>query len=108
MGLGEQRGVPGKSLDDAIGLASIDVHYHKTPDAARREVEEALRRHPLASIPAEDRPYLVLAFLYADAGQPDRARQILGEFETAVPEGARRGQPFRYGAAAQIDRKSVV
>jgi len=75
MALDEQRGVPGKYLEDAIGLAIIDVHYHKAPDAARREVEEALRRHPLASIPAEDRPYLSLAFLYADAGRPDRARQ---------------------------------
>src|SRR5256885_5204006 len=102
MVLDEQRGVPGKSLEDAIGLAVIAVHYHNAPDAARREVENALRRHPLASIPAEDRPYLGLAWLYADAGQPDRARQLLAEYEAAVPEGARRGQPFRHGAAAQI------
>src|SRR5256885_12678489 len=65
-------------------------------------VEEALRRHPLASMPPADRPYLGLAWLYADAGQPDRARQLLAEFEAAVPEGVRRGEPFRHGAAAQI------
>src|SRR3989442_297755 len=98
----EQRGVPGKYVEDAIGLAVMDVHYRNAPDAARREVEEALRRHPLAAIPAEDRPYLGLAWLYADAGQPDRARQLLAEYEAAVPEGVRRGQPFRHGAAAQI------
>jgi len=80
----------------------MDVHYRNAPDAARREVEEALRRHPLATIPAEDRSYLGLAWLYADAGHPDRARQLLAEYEAAVPEGVRRGQPFRYGAAAQI------
>jgi tetratricopeptide (TPR) repeat protein len=102
MALDEQRGVPGKYLEDAIGLAIIDVHYHKAPDAARREVEEALRRHPLASIPAEDRPYLSLAFLYADAGRPDRARQLVAEYEAVVPEGARRGQPFRHGVTAHI------
>src|SRR5204862_4891722 len=102
MTMDEQRGVPGRYVEDAIGIAIMNVHYRNAPDAARREVEEALRRHPLASIPAEDRPYLELAFLYADAGQPDRARQILAEFETAVPAGARRGQPFRYGAAPQI------
>jgi len=102
MAVEEQRGVPGKYVEDAIGIAIMNVHYRHAPDAARREVEEALRRHPLASIPAEDRPYLALAFLYADAGQPDRARQLLAEFEAAVPEGARRGQPFRHGAAAQI------
>src|SRR5438094_864646 len=98
----EQRGVPGRSIDDAIMIAVMDVHYRNSPDAARREVEEALRRHPLATIPAEDRSYLGLAWLYADAGHPDRARQLLAEYEAAVPEGVRRGQPFRYGAAAQI------
>src|SRR5438552_2943182 len=98
----EQRGVPGKYVEDAIGLAVMDVHYRNAPDAARREVEEALRRHPLAAIPAEDRPYLGLAWLYADAGQPDRARQLLAQYEAAVPEVVRRGQPFRHGAAAQI------
>jgi tetratricopeptide (TPR) repeat protein len=102
MATDEQRGVPGKVIDDAIGIAVMDVHYRNAPDAARREVEEALRRHPLASIPAEDRPYLDLAWLYADAGRPDRARQLLGEYEATVPEGVRRGQPFRHGAAAQL------
>jgi len=102
MAVDEQRGVPGKYLEDAIVLAVMDVHYRNAPDAARREVEEALRHHPLASIPAEDRPYLGLAWLYADAGRPDRARQLLAEYEAAVPEGVRRGQPFRHGAAAQI------
>src|SRR5439155_2270429 len=98
----EQRGVPGNSINDAIGIAVMDVHYRHAPDAAQREVEAALRRHPLASIPAQDRPYLGLAWLYADAGRPERARQLIAEYETAVPEGVRRGEPFRHGAAAQI------
>ena len=102
MVLDEQRGVPGRAIDDAIAIAVMDVHYRNAPDAGRREVEGALRRFPLASIPAEDRPYLDLAWLYADAGHPDRARQLLAEYQTSVPEGVRRGQPFRHGAAAQI------
>ena len=102
MAVDEQRGVPGKYVEDAIGIAIMDVHYRKAPDAGRREVEEALRRHPLASIPAGDRPYLALAFMYADAGRPDRARQVLAEFEATVPEAARRGQPSRHGVAAHI------
>src|SRR5207245_8347042 len=38
----------------------------------------------------------------AEPGRPDRARQLLAEYEAAVPEGARRGQPFRHGVAAHI------
>src|SRR5256884_5775165 len=98
----EQRGVPGKYLEDAIGIAVMTVHYRNAPDAAQREVEAALRRHPLASIPAQDRPYLGLAWLYADAGRPERARQLIAEYETAVPEGGRPGQPVPPRAAAQI------
>src|SRR5438309_4534701 len=98
----EQLGVPGRFDGDAISLAIMEVHYRNAPDAAQREVEAALRRHPLASIPAQDRPYLGLAWLYADAGRPERARQLVAEYETAVPEGVRRGEPFRHGAAAQI------
>src|SRR5439155_7859498 len=98
----EQRGVPGKYLDDAIGIAVMNVHYRNAPDAAQREVEAALRRHPLASIPAQDRPYLGLAWLYARMGRPDRARQLIAEYEAAIPEAVRRGQPFRHGAAAEI------
>src|SRR5437899_4322254 len=102
MALNEQRGVPGKYLEDAIGLAVIDVHYRNAPAAAQGEVEAALRRHPLASIPAADRPYVGLAWLYAHIGRPDRARQLLAEFEAAIPEAERRSQPFRHGAAAEI------
>src|SRR2546429_3027199 len=97
----EQRGVPGKYLDDAIGIAVMNVHYRNAPDAAQREVEAALRRHPLASIPAQDRPYLGLAWLYADAGRPERARQLIAEYETAGPQGGRRGAPFRHRPAGR-------
>src|SRR6266542_199726 len=102
MAANEQRGVPGKYLEGAIGLAVIDAHYRDAPEAGRREVEAALRRHPLATIPAADRPYVGLAWLYAHLGRPDRARQLLAEYEAAVPEAVRRSQPFRHGAAAEI------
>src|SRR2546430_4425443 len=69
---------------------------------SRRRVEEALRRHPLASINAADRPYTMLAWYYAEAGHPDRGRQLLAEYEVAVPEGLRRRDAFRHGAAAAV------
>src|SRR5439155_1090045 len=48
--LSEQRGLPGSSVGYAVMLSMIELHYRNAPDAARRLVEEALRRHPLASI----------------------------------------------------------
>ena len=101
MALNEQRGA-GKYLETAASLAVIDLLYRKSPETAQRELEAALRQHPFASIPAEDRPYAGYAWLYAQMGRPDRARQLLAEYEAAVPEGVRRGQPFRHGAAAAI------
>src|SRR5438309_1010995 len=102
MTLSEQRRLPGAYIGGAVGLAMIDVLYRKAPEAGRRRVEDALRRYPLASIPAADRPYLSLAWLYAEAGRPDRARQLLAEYEATVPEALRRGQPVRHDAAAAV------
>jgi len=53
-------------------------------------------------MPAADRPYSGLAWLYGHMGQPDRAKQVMAEYEAAVPEAIRRRQPFRHGAAAAI------
>ena len=100
--LSEQRGLPGSSVGYAVMLSMIELHYRNAPDAARRLVEEALRRHPLASIPAADRPYLLLAWFYAEAGPPERARQLLAEYDATVPDAFRRRQPFRHAAAAAV------
>src|SRR5438876_664876 len=102
MAVSEQRGLPAAYVGGAIGLATIDVRYRNAPAAGRRKVEQALRRYPLASIPVADRPYLWLAWLYAEAGRPDRGRQLLAEYDVAVPEAFRRREPFRHGAAAAV------
>ena len=102
MSLAEQRAQPGTYVAAAAGLAIIDLRYRNAPEAARRRVDEALRRHPLASINAADRPYTMLAWYYAEAGHPDRGRQLLAEYELAVPEGLRRRDPTRHGAAAAV------
>src|SRR6266704_2942279 len=102
MELNERRGLPGSYVGNAVGLAIIDLHFRNAPDAARRTVEAALRRHPLTSIPPGDRPYLILTWFYAEAGRPDRAKQLLAEYEATVPEAFRRRVPFRHGAAAAV------
>src|SRR3989441_1173743 len=98
----EQRGLPGDYIGGALYAAWLDLRYRNRPAAALERVEAALRRHPLASMPAADRPYLELARLYARAGRLDEAKRLVAEFERNVSEGLRRGVSIRHAAAADI------
>ena len=98
----ERRGLPGNYVSYALQEALIDVRYRNAVAAAIATVDAALKQHPLASIPATDRPYLMLAAIYALVGQPVRARALLADYERDIPEATRRGQAGRHGAAAAI------
>jgi tetratricopeptide (TPR) repeat protein len=102
MAVDEQRGMAAAYLTNVALLALIDLRFRNAVEAGRRKLDDALRRHPLSSIPAEDRPYLSLAWCYAEAGRPDRARQLLAEYDATVPEVVRRGEQFRHGAGASL------
>src|SRR5213080_845715 len=98
----EQRGLPGDYVGGALDAAWLDLRYRNRPAAALERVEAALRRHPLASMPAADRPYPELARFYARAGRLDQAQRLVAEFERNVTEGLRRGVSLRHAAAADI------
>jgi tetratricopeptide (TPR) repeat protein len=82
----ETEGNRGAALALAVGLARYDAAYRGDAGAAVRSVEEALKRYPIATIPPLDRPYFPIARVYAEAGQPNRARQMHEEWEQALPE----------------------
>ena len=88
----ERRGLPGKALGSAAELALATVVYRGDSAGALRIMETALKQHPLDSIPTLDRPGADIALVYAVAGQHARARQLLGAYESQVPEGIRRGR----------------
>jgi len=98
----ESRGQLGAYVAGSVWLAMINVRGRNAPETALRQVEDALRRHPLASLRATDRPYPSLAWFYAEAGRPERARQLLAEYAVQVPEAFRLREPFRHGAAAAV------
>ena len=102
MALNEQRKAPNAYFQTAVGIATVELFHRKRPAAALRIADDAVRQHPLAAIPAEDRPYLGLAWFYGHAGRPDRGQQLIAEFERALPEAVTRGKPFRHGAAASV------
>ena len=73
-------------LGVAVLPAFVDVLSRDAPDAALRKVEVALEQYPLADIDPLDRPYLLLADIYALAGRTDRAREILSEMDRELAD----------------------
>jgi eukaryotic-like serine/threonine-protein kinase len=62
-------------------LATGEIRLARRPDAARRIVADALRRHPLDSLPPGARPYVQLGILYAGLGDLDRAAEMQAALE---------------------------
>jgi tetratricopeptide (TPR) repeat protein len=105
-----QRALPAAYLSGATQLARFDLVYRGSAAAALDTVTAALRRFPLESIPAIDRPYPALIQLYADAGDATRAKRLMSEYERVVPEGIRRADWFRHmaaGALAEAEGRSA-
>ncbi|MBI4421738.1 MAG: tetratricopeptide repeat protein, partial [Gemmatimonadetes bacterium] len=65
MAANEARGVPGAYLLGALNLARIDLQHRENSSEALKEIQAALTRHPLPTIPASDRPYAQLADFHA-------------------------------------------
>ena len=89
--VGERRHLPADVLVGAAMVAESQALYQHDQSGAARGLDAALMEHPLASLPALDRPYVELATAYAMAGQPAKARALLKDFDAAVPLGVRRG-----------------
>jgi tetratricopeptide (TPR) repeat protein len=102
MAQNEQRALPALYVTGAVSLAWLDLRYRNRPSDGLRKVDAALKRHPLATIPALDRPYTTLAALYARAGRADEAKRLLADFEAKLTEGLKRGDFDRHRAAGEL------
>lgn len=71
----------GSYLQDAAMLAMLDIHARSAPEKARMRLDRTLQEHPLEQLPPEDRALVALASAYADAGAPERARELLEQFQ---------------------------
>jgi tetratricopeptide (TPR) repeat protein len=81
-----QRGLMAEALDDALASVWYDLLVRGDEARAATRLSDALDRMPLTEMPALDRPYTQLAAMAAISGQPERAREILVEYEREVPE----------------------
>jgi serine/threonine protein kinase/tetratricopeptide (TPR) repeat protein len=100
MAASEERGLPADRLLGAVKLAELELRYRRRADRAIATVQDALRRHPLDSLPPLDRPYLTLAEFFAAAGRTGDARRLVADYERVVPQGLRRGQSALEAAVA--------
>jgi tetratricopeptide (TPR) repeat protein len=78
------RGSPENVLDNALNMAARDVFVRGDVTRALQGIQIALEETPLSGLDPLDRPYIGLAALYAQAGQPDLAQAMLSEFESVV------------------------
>jgi tetratricopeptide (TPR) repeat protein len=76
---GTRRGSASRALNAAVRLAYVELRYRRSPAAALRTMNAALARYPLARVPESERPYDEIARLFADAGQPTRALELIAE-----------------------------
>jgi tRNA A-37 threonylcarbamoyl transferase component Bud32/tetratricopeptide (TPR) repeat protein/TolB-like protein len=91
------------AIVDSIGAALHDAWFFEQPQRAARRLDAALATQPLKPLPVVDRPYVALASAYAFAGRPDRARQIVHDFEAEADTSLKRYlAPDIEGALADI------
>ena len=76
---GARRGSASRALNAAVRLAYVELRYRRSPAAALRTMNAALTRYPLTRVPESERPYDEIARLFADAGQPTRALELIAE-----------------------------
>ncbi|MEE9132321.1 MAG: tetratricopeptide repeat protein [Gemmatimonadota bacterium] len=95
-----QRGLPSEALDQAMDPVWYDVRVREDMDHGAERLREALERYSWEEMPALDRPYGELVALTALSGQPDRARQVLAEFEQEVPAELRSEPSYRRAVGA--------
>ena len=81
----DERRIPAAALFAAISVARLELDLLGESAPALRGVEEALSSKPLAEMNIVDRPYFSLIAVLADAGQPDRAQELLSEYEQVIP-----------------------
>jgi len=68
-----------RSLAAALRIAYVQLRYRHSPAVAIATMNVALGRYPLAKMDESERPYDEIARLYADAGQPEHALEIITE-----------------------------
>ena len=81
----ENQGLLAEAINAATfeALLRLDVGHDTT--GALQTVERILARHPLAALDVRERPYVQLAHFFVEAHKLDRAKTLITEYESTVP-----------------------
>ncbi len=71
-------------LFEAFAGAMAQFHLLRDPEGAVSILDRAMERPEVGEVPGEDRAFLDIAGLYAQAGRPGRARELTAAFQEAV------------------------
>jgi len=107
--LGSRGGSARRGLAAALRIAYLDLRYRHAPGTAVATMNSALVRFPLAKMGESDRPYDEIARLYADAGQPTRARDLItqaGRTRIGRQRGADANRRWTAGAIAMAEGRA--
>ncbi len=109
MAASDQAGDTTGYLELAFDRAQIDIFYRGQRRRGLLQIERALRRYPMRSLPAPDRPYLSLAFVQAVAGDASSARRLVDQYLQAVEPDLRDNSRYLYrsvmGEIAMTERR---
>ena len=107
--LGGRGGSSRRGLAAALRIAYLDLRYRHAPAAAIAAMNGALARFPLSKMDEGQRPYDEIARLYADAGQPKHARELVTQAEKNRPghdQGADADRRWTAGAIAMAEGRA--
>jgi tetratricopeptide (TPR) repeat protein/tRNA A-37 threonylcarbamoyl transferase component Bud32 len=89
------------ALNDSITLSWLDAEVLDSASRAARRLDATLAGDAISAIGALARPYFGLVRAYANAGRPDRARAMLGGWDSAVRDTAIRREQLPQLQVAQ-------
>ena len=107
LALGTTNGGSGRRyLMAARRIAYLELRYRHSPTAAVATMTAALNRVPLSKLSESERPYDEIARLYADAREPERARELVAQASRtrlASQRGIDANRRWTLGAIAMAD-----
>jgi tetratricopeptide (TPR) repeat protein/uncharacterized membrane protein YhdT len=78
-----------RSVFEATGMATLRLHFLQDAEGAARILEQALDDPEVKAVDPESRAHLAFAELFAQAGFPDRGRELMEAYLAEVSEETR-------------------